>query len=142
MMIDFDRLAKAFERGPAIHKHTLGCFDDGSEGCPRCQQEAEVRAVFLRHYRDVKRASEPGWEDEQRRIFAEMLRSSLEVHPRLAAMGDKKIAELLRDGVWSQSKLFSPIADLLEAAIDRLNRANGGPMPLEGAFEPEREIRA
>ena len=126
-MIDMEKLDEIFKRGLAIHQHTSpGCFSTGDEGCHRCWQDAEVRRMFMRYYVSLREKAEPHFAEERRARLRRLLQSTLETTPRLRAMGDKKIAKLLRENLWGEAELCSPLADLLEAAIDRLERADGG----------------
>jgi len=126
-MIDMDKLNDIFKFGLAVHEHTSpGCFSRGDEGCRRCWQDDEVRRLFMRYYVSLREKASPEFAEERRARFQRLLQSALETTPRLRELDDKKIAELLREGVWGEAELCSPLADLLEAAIDRLERANGG----------------
>ena len=54
---------------------------------------------------------------------------------RLRTMSDGEIATLVQDHVWAHESIIDVKSELLSSAIDRLRRADGGPMPEAAALD-------
>jgi hypothetical protein len=56
------------------------------------------------------------------------LMASIETSVAMDAKSDAEIAELVFEHLWKPTDLTSPQSALLEQVIERLKRANGGPV--------------
>ena len=55
-------------------------------------------------------------------VMISQIPASMKRTEQLRQKTDREIAVMLRDHVWAHVALFTPLSDLLEEAIDRLNK--------------------
>ncbi|MFH1560482.1 MAG: hypothetical protein ABID84_03625, partial [Chloroflexota bacterium] len=63
---------------------------------------------------------------ERARELAQSLFQSVKIAKALGALTNTEIANLLRDHVWANMVIFSPQADLVKEAIERLKICGDG----------------